>query len=194
LADAVLRQFSAAPAAPGAQRAVEAARLVRAEGEPAAFSPGESNPLPAVKSAASEAEPGEVEMQRPLSGRISSPFGLRRDPIHGHQRRHAGVDIAAPRGTEIKAAAPGTVVFAGRRGGYGNLVEIEHADGRRTRYAHAAELLVAAGDQVSDGQPIATVGATGRATGPHLHFEVMENGVKVNPLQALAKDGSLTRR
>jgi len=130
----------------------------------------------------------------PIKGRISSRFGERRDPIHGRHRHHSGVDIAAGRGTPIPAAAAGTVVFAGRRGGYGNLVEIEHADGRRTRYAHTDRILVAAGDRVEDGQTIASVGSTGRSTGPHLHFEVRENGAGVDPLQIIAKDPSHSRR
>jgi peptidoglycan hydrolase FlgJ len=135
-----------------------------------------------------------VELEIPLNGRISSRFGERRDPIHGRHRHHAGVDIAAARGTPIPAAAAGTVVFAGRSGGYGNLVEIEHADGRRTRYAHTDRILVALGEQVQDGQTIATVGSTGRSTGPHLHFEVRENGTQVDPLQAIAKDPPHSRR
>ena len=147
-----------------------------------------------ANSAASAKDEDEIDIHLPLEGRISSRFGMRRDPIHGHHRRHSGIDIAAARGTVIAAAAPGKVVFAGRRGGYGNLVEIEHADGRHTRYGHADQLLVAPGDEVIDGQPIATVGSTGRSTGPHLHFEVMENGQKVNPLEALTKDVTLTRR
>lgn len=136
-----------------------------------------------------------VPLRLPVSGRVSSNFGTRRDPLQGGQRQHGGVDIAAPRGTPIAAAATGKVVFAGRRGGYGNLVEVEHADGRRTRYAHAEHLLVKPGDEVQRGQTIATVGSTGRSTGPHLHFEVRDQaGAKVNPLAAVIKDSSSKRR
>jgi murein DD-endopeptidase MepM/ murein hydrolase activator NlpD len=138
--------------------------------------------------------PAAVALHLPVRGRISSQFGWRNDPLHGGQRQHGGLDIAAARGTPIVAAAAGKVVFAGRRGGYGNLVEIEHADGRRTRYAHAEKLLVTPGEQVEPGQVVATVGSTGRSTGPHVHFEVREHGAKVNPLAAVAKDSSTKRR
>jgi murein DD-endopeptidase MepM/ murein hydrolase activator NlpD len=135
-----------------------------------------------------------VALNLPVNGRITSKFGLRRDPVHGQHRHHQGIDIAAPRGTPIEAAATGTVVFAGRQRGYGKTVIVELPDGRRTRYAHADKLMVGAGDEVRAGQVIATVGSTGRATGPHLHFEVTENGRAVNPLQVLAKDSTLARR
>jgi peptidoglycan hydrolase FlgJ len=147
-----------------------------------------------ARNATAAAAPSAVALHLPLRGRVSSGFGVRHDPMHGRVRRHAGVDIAAPHGTPIAAAAAGKVVFAGRRGGYGNLVEIEHADGQRTRYAHAARLLVKVGDEVKPGQPIATVGSTGRSTGPHLHFEVKKDGARVDPLQAVAKDSKRSRR
>lgn len=147
-----------------------------------------------ARNATVAAAPSPVALHLPLRGRVSSGFGVRHDPMHGRVRRHAGVDIAAPHGTPIAAAAAGKVVFAGRRGGYGNLVEIEHADGQRTRYAHAARLLVKVGDEVKPGQPIATVGSTGRSTGPHLHFEVKKDGARVDPLQAVAKDSKRSRR
>lgn len=124
--------------------------------------------------------------QMPTIGRISSDFGSRFHPIDKRTKFHGGIDIAAPRGTEISAAADGIVKFAGRKGGYGNMVIIEHADGRQTRYAHADTLIVKKGDKVSVGQPIATVGSTGKATGPHLHFEVRENGKPVNPYNVLS--------
>jgi len=154
-----------------------------------------SSPLatPAPMSAAEIREASRLRI--PVRGRVSSQFGARRDPLHGKVRRHQGVDIAAQRGTPIAAAAGGTVVFAGKRGGYGNLVEIEHADGRRTRYAHAEKILVKVGDQVERGETVATVGSTGRSTGPHLHFEVKEeHGARIDPLQAVAKDSAPTRR
>jgi len=135
-----------------------------------------------------------VELQPPLEGRISSTFGARRDPIDGSHRRHQGVDIAAPRGTPIRAAADGMVIFSGRQRGYGKTVVIEHADGTRTRYAHAERLFVKAGDQVSGQQEIAAVGSTGRATGPHLHFEVERDGKRLNPEAVLAKVSTLARR
>lgn len=176
----ISRSSSAAEARDAVRpRAVEAARLA-----------GEST---GVSVAVAEAG-SMVELRMPVDGRITSSFGVRRDPIHGRHKQHRGLDIAAPRGTPIEAAASGTVVFAGWRRGYGNTVTIEHADGRRTRYAHADELLVSRGDVVDAGQTIAKVGSTGRSTGPHLHFEVFEGGERVDPLRALAKGLTLARR
>ncbi len=150
--------------------------------------------VPHARNAAAAAATAAVALHLPLKGRVSSGFGARHDPLRGGIRRHTGVDIAAPSGTPIAAAAAGKVVFAGRRGGYGNLVEIEHADGQRTRYAHTARLLVKVGDEVKPGQAIATVGSTGRSTGPHLHFEVKKDGARIDPLQAVAKDSQRSRR
>jgi murein DD-endopeptidase MepM/ murein hydrolase activator NlpD len=126
------------------------------------------------------------ESEGPLGpARLTSGFGLRHDPFDGHLTRHAGVDLAAGAGEPIRAAAGGTVLRAGARAGYGEAVEIDHGDGRTTLYAHASELLVHEGDTVEAGQPIARVGETGRATGPHLHFEVRQGGQPVDPSRAL---------
>lgn len=120
-------------------------------------------------------------------GRISSGFGNRRDPFTRRLARHTGVDLPAPRGTPILASAGGTVRFAGYRRAYGNSVEIDHGGGLVTRYAHASRLLVRRGQVVLPEQPIATVGSTGRSTGPHLHFEVLERGRPVPPLGFLER-------
>jgi murein DD-endopeptidase MepM/ murein hydrolase activator NlpD len=117
----------------------------------------------------------------PTVGRVSSTFGPRVHPVTGRQGMHSGLDIAAPTGTPIAAAAGGTVTFAGVRGGYGNIVIIDHGDGRETRYAHADRMLVQAGQRVAAGEQVATVGATGTATGPHLHLEVRVDGNPVDP-------------
>jgi murein DD-endopeptidase MepM/ murein hydrolase activator NlpD len=117
----------------------------------------------------------------PNLGEVTSPFGLRSDPLAGEERFHKGIDIAAPEGSPIKAAEAGTVVFSGVASGYGNVVEIDHGNGVVTKYAHTQENLVSVGQQVGAGQIIARVGATGRSTGPHLHFEVHENGTPVDP-------------
>ena len=151
-------------------RATAAARIV----------PGA--PIDAAQLAAHAPPGAHGGLTRPAEGPISSPFGWRTHPVHGDRRLHAGVDIAAPHGSPIRAAAAGTVVAAGRRGGYGLLVEIDHGTGQRTRYAHASRLHVAAGDRVGRGQPIAAVGATGTATGPHLHFELRLDGRPVDPV------------
>ncbi len=135
-----------------------------------------------------------VDLHLPVDGPIRSVFGMRRDPINGRMRLHKGVDISARRGTPIEAAAEGRVVFAGRNGGYGKMVMLEHADGRQTLYAHAERLFVKPGDVVKAGQTIAAVGSTGHSTGPHLHFEIREGQNAVNPLKSLIKDLTLARR
>ncbi len=114
-------------------------------------------------------------------GYISSTYGKRRDPINGHQRHHNGIDIAAQLGTEINTIGSGFVTFAGRKGGYGNVVEIHHSDSLKSRYAHLRKILVNKGDVVHKGDKIATMGKTGRATGSHLHLEVWENDMPANP-------------
>jgi murein DD-endopeptidase MepM/ murein hydrolase activator NlpD len=120
----------------------------------------------------------------PVVGRISSGFGLRRDPFEGDLRRHKGLDIAAPKGSPIHAVRPGRVVLAGEQDGYGRAVVVDHGDGMQTLYAHCSELKVRQGDLVNPNTVIATVGSTGRSTGPHLHFEVREGGRQVDPLEA----------
>jgi len=130
-------------------------------------------------------EAGELSL--PVDGRISSGFGLRVHPILGTERMHHGLDLAAPEGTSVRAAAPGRVVFSGREEGYGWLVEIDHGQGLRTRYGHNQENLVAAGDLVAAGEVVAKVGSTGLSTGPHLHFEVRREGRPVDPLTAVGQ-------
>jgi murein DD-endopeptidase MepM/ murein hydrolase activator NlpD len=122
---------------------------------------------------------------RPVGGAIVSGFGSRFHPILHRTRLHAGVDFASGEGTPIAAAAAGVVVFSGTMRGYGNVVVIDHGGGVSTLYAHCSALLVGDGANVRRGQVIARVGATGLATGPHLHFEVRKNGAPVNPLAAL---------
>ena len=132
-----------------------------------------------------------VPSHLPLAGRgINSGFGVRRDPMTGRLARHTGIDMAAPWGTPIRASAGGRVRLAGRSGPYGYVVEIDHGNGLVTRYAHASRLYVRAGDLVMPQQTIAAVGSTGRSTGPHLHFEVIRNGVRVEPRNYLARNGS----
>lgn len=111
----------------------------------------------------------------PTRGRVSSRYGMR------WGRMHKGLDIAASYGTAIKAADGGKVTFAGYKGSFGYLVEIDHGNGYKTRYAHCSKLLVKTGEKVYKGQHIANVGNSGRSTGPHLHLEVLKNGVNVNP-------------
>ena len=125
----------------------------------------------------------------PVQGRmpkISSGFGVRHDPFTGRLARHMGLDIPAARGTAILASGGGRVVSAGYRGPYGKAIVIDHGHGTQTLYGHCSALYVRAGDLVLPRQKIAAVGSTGRSTGPHLHFEVIRNGKRVEPGQVLA--------
>ena len=120
---------------------------------------------------------------RPVSaGWISSYFGKRTDPFTGKPANHTGIDFAGKMGQEIEAVADGVVTWSGDRYGYGIMVEINHGNGYATRYAHNSENLVVVGDEVKKGQTVALMGETGRATGPNLHFEVLRNGRRVNPV------------
>ncbi|HXS21539.1 MAG TPA: M23 family metallopeptidase [Steroidobacteraceae bacterium] len=124
---------------------------------------------------------------RPVSsGYMSSGFGQRVDPFTGGEEFHEGIDFAAPEGTRIRAVAAGIVTWAGPRGGYGNMVQVDHGNGYATRYGHAYQVLVHVGETVNRGDALALVGDTGRSTGPHVHFEVLKNGHEVNPARFVA--------
>jgi murein DD-endopeptidase MepM/ murein hydrolase activator NlpD len=128
-----------------------------------------------------------ADMIMPVAGTITSRFSRSRfHPILQIFRAHRGVDLSAPAGTRIVAPAAGTVASVGRRFGFGLTVEVVHSGGIVTRYAHCRSALVKRGDQVAMGQPIATVGASGLATAPHLHFEVLVHGTAVDPLKFVA--------
>ena len=114
-------------------------------------------------------------------GYISSRYGERTDPFTGKRTHHRGLDFAGTRGTEVLSVASGVVIRAGKNGAYGNFVEIDHGNGYRTRYAHNQELAVEPGDHVTAGQVIGLMGSTGRASAPHVHFEVLKDGNIVNP-------------
>ena len=139
---------------------------------------------------------GLTQLIWPISGvnRIASGFGLRRDPLTGRPALHRGVDIPAAVGTGILAIGAGRVLFSGWKAGYGRVVEIDHGKGWLSRYAHAQALLVVTGATVWAGQIIAKVGKSGRATGPHLHFEVLQHGHPVNPLPFWGSDAVQTFR
>jgi murein DD-endopeptidase MepM/ murein hydrolase activator NlpD len=117
-----------------------------------------------------------------VGGRVTSNFGARRHPILGYTRMHGGVDFGAPHGAPIYAVGDATVSFAGWRGGAGNFVRLEHGGGFGTGYAHMSGIAVSPGMRVRAGQVIGYVGSTGLSTGPHLHYELYQNGAKVNPL------------
>lgn len=140
----------------------------------------------ARRASGTEVSPFRGSLLMPIAGgRVGSGYGQRFHPILKRTRMHTGVDIGASTGTPIRAAAPGVVISANYRGGYGNCVVIDHGGGLSTLYGHCSRLYVSAGQRVSRGQTIAAVGSTGLSTGPHLHFEVRINGAPVNPMGRL---------
>lgn len=139
--------------------------------------------LEAVLSHADLQQQVQPEGKPVRKGYVSSPFGVRYHPITRRRRHHDGMDFAAPRNTPIYSVAAGVITYSGRRGGYGNLVEITHGGGLITRYAHNSRNLVSLGVKVGKHQKIALVGSTGHSTGNHVHFEVIRNGKTVNPIE-----------
>ncbi len=131
-----------------------------------------------------------VPNSRPVDGPLGSGFGFRSDPFTGRAALHTGLDFPADIGTPIQAAAGGVVLGVEHHPAYGLMVELDHGRGLVTRYAHASKAMVKTGDLVKRGQVIAQVGTSGRSTGPHLHFEVLVDGVPQNPLRFLAGSGS----
>jgi len=117
----------------------------------------------------------------PIRGWVTSDFGFRKSPFTGLREKHEGLDIAARTGSPVRSPADGTVVVSGKEYGYGNMIEIDHGYSFVSRFGHNSKHLVKVGDKVSRGQIIALVGNTGRSTGPHLHYEVIFNGIPVNP-------------
>ena len=129
-----------------------------------------------------ESLPGESGFLRPISGRITSYYGYRVNPVTGQYKLHKGIDYAGNYGDPIKASKSGVVEYSGWISGYGNTIILGHGNGVQTLYPHAQTLNVSYGDTVSQGDVIATVGSTGNSTGPHLHFEIRINGEAVDPL------------
>ncbi|MBL4743628.1 MAG: M23 family metallopeptidase [Cycloclasticus sp.] len=136
----------------------------------------------ANKRLSKEVRPAGLPVEK---GWLSSHYGYRADPFTGKRRFHHGVDIAGKTGTHVLAAASGIVTWAGDRNGYGNLIEVDHGSGYVTRYGHNKEILVNMGNMVKQSDVIAKMGSTGRSTGPHVHFEVLRHGKKVNPRKYL---------
>jgi len=136
----------------------------------------------ANKKLSKEVRPAGLPVEK---GWLSSHYGYRADPFTGKKAFHHGVDIAGKSGTVVLAAASGLVTIASKKNGYGFLIEIDHGDSYVTRYGHNKEMLVKVGNLVKQGEPIAKMGSTGRSTGPHVHFEVLRNGKKVNPRRYL---------
>jgi murein DD-endopeptidase MepM/ murein hydrolase activator NlpD len=127
-----------------------------------------------------------LPLSNPAPGHaVTSTFGVRRDPLIGSAAFHSGMDFRAPVGMEARASAAGTVVKAEWSGGYGRMVEIDHGQGFSTRYAHLSRISVSEGQKVEAGDIVGRTGNTGRSTGPHLHYEVRQNGTPLNPLRFL---------
>ena len=160
------------------QREEEARRRALAEAARRAALLNGTTPPPANPGA-----PGAFSW--PVSGPITSGFGLRPNPFGSGVETHPGIDIGAPQGATIAAAAGGRVIFAGWYGGYGNAIIIDHGGSTSTLYGHCSQVFVSVGQDVQRGQAIGAVGMTGRATGPHLHFEVRVNCVPVDPTSRL---------
>ena len=137
-----------------------------------------------------------VPLTTPVRGgqfEITSDFGPRVDPFTGRLGFHSGIDIAGPLGSVVVATAPGTVVWAGQRSGYGNLVEIDHGNGFHTRYGHLSAILVRTGARVAEGAPVGRLGSTGRSTGPHVHYEVLLADAAKDPGKFIAAGRSILR-
>lgn len=117
-----------------------------------------------------------------VSHSITSNFGLRSDPFNRASSLHTGIDIKGSRGTPVYAGADGTVIMAEHYGGYGNAIKIRHSDKYVTLYGHLSEIKVKQGDSITKGNNIGSIGSTGRSTGPHLHYEIIEDGEPINPL------------
>jgi len=130
----------------------------------------------------------------PVSGVLTSGFGKRHSPTYQRTMFHKGIDVKAKIGTPIFAPAEGVVIFSGRQNGYGNLIIIEHQKTLITKYGHNLANLVKRGDFVSRGDRIATVGQSGRSTGPHLHYEILQNGKAVDPTKYYFKTITVLRR
>lgn len=124
----------------------------------------------------------------PVRGWVTSGFGYRKSPFTGLREKHEGLDIAVRQGSPIRAPADGVVILAGKEYGYGNMIELDHGYGYVTRYGHNSKHLVKVGDKIRRGQTIALTGNTGRSTGPHVHYEILRNGIPVDPRNFILED------
>lgn len=179
-----------APAAPAAASPAAPGVNAPAQGPAAPVVPGPATVRPTAPVGGPAPAPLPGTLQWPAEGRIAEGFGWRNDPVTGERAWHPGVDLAASEGAPVRACWDGRVVFAGEQGDYGNLVVLEHAGGWRSYYGHNAGLSVRAGDVVASGSELAKVGSTGRANGPHVHFEVRLGELALNP-ETLAGKGNL---
>lgn len=203
IVEGVMRQAGIRVSPPAIYRAVEEVARANRIANPDRVRPGQTIDVSAVTSSAKPNERnvglsddgavaeagvsagsivhGLKAFMQSLAGRVTSSFGHRADPMTGSRAFHAGVDIKFPAGSFIYPALPGRVVFSGQTRGYGNLIILAHAGGFTTSYGHNSSNLIPAGEVVDQKMPIAIVGATGRATGPHLHFEVRRDGHPIDP-------------
>ena len=140
-----------------------------------------SNPSRNASDANNVSQEAISDLQLPVRAPISSAFGMRKDPFSHLAKFHKGLDLSAPEGMKVVPALAGTVVFAGYMNGYGNTVVVQHSGELQTRYGHLGSLAVRVGDTVDSQNILGTVGSTGRSTGAHLHFEVIRNGLAVDP-------------
>jgi murein DD-endopeptidase MepM/ murein hydrolase activator NlpD len=162
---------------PGASRVVDPEETGGTASPPGSTAPSSSTASPTASSSPTAPAPSaRARLAWPLQGVLYGRYGVRSG------RRHDGIDLAAPEGTAIGAAASGTVIYAGEQSGYGSIVILRHAEGLVTLYAHCSQVLVEEGREVRRGEPVARVGQTGRTSGPHLHFEVREGTRPRNPL------------
>lgn len=131
-------------------------------------------------------EARRLPLANPAPGRsVTSPFGVRTDPLLGTAALHSGMDFRAPTGMPAKVTAPGVVVKAGWNGGYGRMVEVDHGNGFATRYGHLSKINVTVGKRLNAGDVVGKTGSSGRSTGPHLHYEIRHNGEAIDPLRFL---------
>ena len=194
---AELREIGIRPALPAADVAMGGPYLPVNDGPEADSMVDDANAVAAALARFKAARDAidAAPVHRPMDGtvRLSSTYGNRKDPFTGRRAFHAGIDFPAPSGTTVLSAGDGTVSFVGQRSGYGNVVEVTHAGGLLTRYAHLSAVLVKEGQAVKTGMPIAQVGSTGRSTGPHLHFEVRKDDAPMNPAGFLEAGRRLQR-
>lgn len=185
-----LLAFESAPQAPPEIR-ITVARAAEVVGKPVYFSRSSISGLGSIITLSQNRLPTVVATRRAgnwsapramSAARLTSGFGMRAHPILGSSRLHLGIDLAAPAGTPVVATSDGIVSTAQWAGGYGLLVQLDHAGGLQTRYGHLSQLNVASGQHVARGEVIGFVGSTGRSTGPHLHYETRLHGQAVNPL------------
>lgn len=187
---ASLQHETAALQSEAAQLIAEKSSAQASVGQDQADAQATQDLIASLESAGTGQSIGDIHFIWPVHGPITSPFGMRLDPITHEYALHAGIDIGVPTGTPIQAAAAGTVILAGWVTGYGYTVVLDHGDGITTLYAHQSRILVQDGEAVAQGEVIGLAGMTGWATGPHVHFEIRIAAKPVNPIGYLPPGGN----